>query len=637
MIEINNISIIYGERAVLDRINLNLTYGDKIGVIGKNGCGKSTLLKILAGMQVSDEGSFAMPSGTTIGFLHQDINIDLKPSVKEACLSGLEELKKIESKLNDLKEKAESGHELNAEEGIKLSELEERFRLLGGYNQEAMAEKILKGLGFSPVDIEKKVGELSGGWRMRVELAKILLARPDLLLLDEPTNHLDMESIIWLEGWLSHFEGTALIVSHDAEFIENATQSILEIQNGTAFYFKGKFSLYQKSRQERMENQLRAFQNQQREVQDRQRTIDRFRAKATKAKMAKSMEKQLEKMDMVEKPEEDTTTIRFQFQPPPRSGDIVVRASRVSKSFDELKVLEDIDFQIRRGEKVSLVGKNGEGKTTFIRLILNQLERDSGEVEYGHNVQVGYFAQNQDKLLDGELTLLEFMEEGCPNELRPRLRGILGNFLFSNDDVEKKIKVLSGGERSRLAMAKMLLRPFNLLILDEPTNHLDMLAKDVLKQTIDQFEGTVIIVSHDRDFLRGLSNRTIEFSNKKTHEYLGDIDYFLSRKGKENIREFEKKDIKSDNENTSDSPVKEKQEDFQLRKTLNRTISYCERNIEKIELHIAKLEEKMSDPDFHSKPESIEASKEYARLKDELIEENSKWDKAVEELDKLDG
>ncbi|TVR82395.1 MAG: ABC transporter ATP-binding protein [Saprospirales bacterium] len=641
MIDFNNISVVYGERYVLDRITLSLPAGEKVGIIGKNGGGKSTLLKIVAKQLTPDEGQFSLPSETTIGYLHQDIDIDLSPQVIDAVKASLKELKEVEDKLNTLKKKAENQGALSDSEGMWLTELEERFRILGGYTQDAEAERILKGLGFSPEDIEKKVGELSGGWRMRVELGKILLARPELLLLDEPNNHLDMESIIWLESWLKNYEGTALIVSHDAEFIENATSSVLEITGGKAFFFKGSFADYFQNKEIRRENELRTYQNQQKEIADRQRTIDRFRAKATKARMAKSMEKQLQKMDRVEIEEEDSNKIRFRFQPPPRSGDIVLKANELSKSFDGLKVLDGVSFELRRGEKVSLVGKNGEGKTTFIRMVIGELEKSSGEINYGHNVTIGYFAQDQDKLLDGDLTLLQFMEKDCPNELRPRLRGILGSFLFSNDDVEKKIKVLSGGERSRLAMAKLLLKPFNLLILDEPTNHLDIPSKEILKQTINQYEGTVLIVSHDRDFLRNLCVRTCEFSGKKIHNFLGDIDYFLEKKGKSDIRDFEKKEhrgnVQNDQENkeSGDKTSLSQEELFALRKQLNRTIKYSERTIEQLEGKISAIEHSMSDPRFFDRTDSLKVAQEHSKLKKDLAAETLKWEKAVEDIDRL--
>lgn len=642
MVELNDISVIYGERHVLDGISLRIPTSDKVGIVGKNGCGKSTLLKIIAGLHTPDKGSFGLPGETRIGFLHQDIKIDLSPKVLDATKQSLKDLKKIEDQLIPLRQKAEETGVLSDEEGIRITELEERFNMLGGYTQDAEAEQILKGLGFSPDDLNKKVGELSGGWRMRVELAKILLSKPDLLLLDEPNNHLDMESIIWLENWLQNYEGTALIVSHDTDFIENASNAILEIKNGRAFYFNGVYSRYLKVKESRMENDLQTYQNQQKELEEKQRTIDRFRAKATKAKMAKSMQKQVDKMVLVDKPEEDNSSIKIRFQPPPRSGDMVLKVQNLSKSFGDLKVLDKVDFEVRRGEKVSLVGKNGEGKTTFVRLILNELESDGGSVEIGHNVKIGYFAQNQDELLNEEMTLLEFMEEDCPDALRPKLRGILGSFLFSNDDVEKKIKVLSGGERSRLAMAKLLLKPFNLLILDEPTNHLDIVSKNILKQTIDQFEGTVILVSHDRDFLRGLSNSTWEFFNRKIKPYLGDIDYFLKKKGKENIRDFEKRDRPSQSSSIAEKEVREftpslsQEELFSLRKKLNKTISYSERSIQELENKIQSLELDMADPEFFDKNNAVEVTQKHRELKNHLQLENQKWEDAVEKLTSLD-
>jgi len=640
LINLNNISVIYGDHFVLDNITLSIPQGDKVGVVGKNGCGKSTLLNIIAGNIIPDEGNLHLPSETSIGFLHQDIEIDLEPTVIQAAKKSLEELAKIEQELDRLKKQAEKTGQLTEDEGFKMTELEERFRLLGGYSQEAEAEKILKGLGFSRQDMEKKVGELSGGWRMRVELAKILLANPDILLLDEPNNHLDMESIIWLEKWLTNCDATVLTVSHDAEFIENASSAVLEMSNGKAHYFKGSFADYHTNKELRRENDLRTYQNQQKELAEKQRTIDRFRAKATKAKMAKSMEKQLNKMELVDVPEEDTATINFRFQPPPRSGDMVIKVNGLSKSYGPQSVLEDVDFEIRRGEKVSLVGKNGEGKSTFVKVLTGDTEKNSGEVVYGHNVSIGYFAQDQDKLLDGNLTLLQFMEQDCPPDLRPKLRGILGSFLFSNDDVEKKIKVLSGGERSRLAMAKMLLKPFNLLILDEPTNHLDIPSKEILKQTIDAFEGTVIIVSHDRHFLRGLSERTCEFTNRNMVNYLGDIDYFLEKKGKSDIRDFEKRT--KEKANTTVEKVKkvkspeQKKEEFELRKELNKTIRYCERNIDRLENEITRIEQSMSDPAFFERDDAVETSKKLDNLKSHLEEENEKWEVAVEKLTELE-
>ncbi|MEM9258703.1 MAG: ABC-F family ATP-binding cassette domain-containing protein, partial [Bacteroidota bacterium] len=505
----------YGDRVLFNHVSFVIMPRDKVGLVGRNGAGKSTMLKIIAGDQGSDEGKVVRPTGSTLGFLHQEMDLPTGRTVMEETLTAFAHIQEMEQRLADMTKAMEIRTDYESDDYAKFLEeftaLTERFAIIGGITMEAEAERVLKGLGFQQKDFQRQTTEFSGGWQMRIELAKMLLQRPDYLLLDEPTNHLDIESIIWLENWLSTYSGAVITISHDKQFLDNVTNRTLEIDMGKVYDYKAGYSKYVELQADRREKAEAAFENQQKVIAEKERTINRFMAKATKTKMAQSMQKQLDKMERIELDETNNAVMNLRFPKAPRSGAVTLQAKNVTKSYGDLNVLRGVDLKIDRGDRVSFVGQNGQGKTTLAKILIDKIPATAGEVELGHNVTVGYYAQNQSDSLDGKKTLLETMEEVSPPEMRTRLRGILGAFLFSGEDVEKKVSVLSGGERARLAMACMLLRPFSLLVLDEPTNHLDMVSKDMLKQAIMDYDGTLVVVSHDREFLAGLTDRTIEF------------------------------------------------------------------------------------------------------------------------------
>jgi len=531
MITLSDIYIQYGNRVLLNRITVVIGVKDKVGLVGRNGAGKSTLLKIITKNQIPDEGVVSMPSGSTLGYLHQEMDIPKGKTVMEETLMAFEEVREIEQKLEKAnKEMTErTDYESDAYHKIieDFSTLNDRFLFLGGDRMEADAEMVLKGLGFKQKDFSRLTDEFSGGWQMRIELAKMLLRKPDYLLLDEPTNHLDIESIIWLEGFLKPYPGSVIVISHDKQFLDNVTTRTIEVEMGKVFEYKASYSDYVNLRAERREKLESSFSNQQKVIAQRERTINRFMAKATKTKMAQSMKKQLDKMERIELDDADTASMNLRFPPAPRSGAISIEGHQISKSYGDLKVLDKVDIKLDRGDRVAFVGQNGQGKTTLAKILINNITATGGKIELGHNIKIGYYAQNQSDVLHGDLTLLQTLENASPPEMRTRLRNILGAFLFSGEDVDKKVSVLSGGERARLALAALLLNPFNLLVLDEPTNYLDMISKDVLKKALMEFDGTLIVVSHDRDFLGGLTNRTIEFKDHKLYNHLGDINFFL--------------------------------------------------------------------------------------------------------------
>ncbi|MCB0567823.1 MAG: ABC-F family ATP-binding cassette domain-containing protein, partial [Phaeodactylibacter sp.] len=477
MITASNIYIQYGDRILLDRVNLVIGERDKVGLVGRNGAGKSTMLKVIAGTMSPDEGTIARPSESTLGFLHQEMSLPKGKTVMDETLTAFDEAKRLDKRLAVLNEEitirtdyeSDGYHRLIEE----LSEATERFQLLGGHSMEAEAEKVLKGLGFTQKDMGRLTDEFSGGWQMRIELAKMLLQRPDFLLLDEPTNHLDIESIIWLERFLRDYSGAIVVISHDKQFLDNVTKRTVEVELGKLYDYKASYSAYVQLRKERREKQLAAYENQQRVIAEKERTITRFMAKASKTSMAQSMQKQLDKMERVEIDDEDVVAMNIRFPAAPRSGQVVLEGKNVTKKYGNLLVLEEINLKLDRGDKVAFVGQNGQGKTTLAKLIVNELTLTSGEIIHGHNVQIGYYAQTQSDTMHSKHTVLETMEMASPPEMRTRLRGILGAFMFSGEDADKKVSVLSGGERARLALACLLLRPFNLLVLDEPTNHLD--------------------------------------------------------------------------------------------------------------------------------------------------------------------
>lgn len=640
MITVTDIFVKYGDRVLLDHINLVITERDKVGLVGRNGAGKSTLLKIIAGDVGTDGGHVTRPSESTLGFLHQEMSLPKGKTVKDEALGAFGDVKALEQQIEDLNNEIAERTDYESDSYTKLledfSEANDRFLLLGGGSMEAEAEKVLKGLGFKTSDMNRLTDEFSGGWQMRVELAKMLLQKPDYLLLDEPTNHLDIESIIWLEGFLKDYPGAVIIISHDKQFLDNTTKRTVEVELGRIYDYKARYSDYIALRKERRGKMQAAFDNQQKVIAQKERTINRFMAKATKTKMAQSMKKQLDKIERIEIAAEDTEGMSLRFPPAPRSGQIVMEAKGLEKSYGQLKVLDKVDLKLDRGDRIAFVGQNGQGKTTLAKIMIRELDRTGGELTPGHNVQIGYYAQNQSDTLKSNLTLLETMEEASPPEMRTSLRNILGAFLFSGEDAEKKVSVLSGGERARLAMACLLLKPFNLLVLDEPTNHLDIISKDILKKALLDYDGTLVVVSHDRDFLGGLTNRTVEFRDKKLFNHIGDVNAFLEKRALDNMREVElstKKAAKA--AEAAKAPVIELS--YEEKKRLTRAVQNAERKIERLEKDITKIELEMADASFYQSPKAEATMEKYKAKKKDLENAMVEWEQAQEEFDSAMG
>ncbi len=544
MVSVNNVSLLFGSFVLLDEVSFLITRQERIGLTGRNGAGKSTLMKIIAGMQDPTSGSIERPRELTIGYLEQQMKVSDTTTVLEEALTSFTELRALEQEIADTtREVAErTDYESDSYHQLldRMHAAGERHQILGGSDYVAVTGQTLTGLGFSPQEFNRPTKELSGGWRMRVELAKILLRKPDLILLDEPTNHLDIESIIWLETFLETYPGAVILVSHDRTFLDNVTRRTIEISLGKIYDYRVPYTRYTELRKERREQQTAAYRNQQKMIDDTEKFIERFRYKPTKAVQVQSKIKQLKKLDRIEIEDEDLSAMNIRFSPAPRSGTVVVEADEASKRYGSHLVLDKISMKIERGEKVAFVGRNGEGKTTLARMILGQVDHD-GVIKRGHNVSTGYFAQNQDELLNDELTVFETVDRIARGDIRSRLRDLLGAFLFHGEDIDKKVKVLSGGERSRLAIVQLLLEPYNLLLLDEPTNHLDIRSKEILKKALIKFDGTLIVVSHDRDFLDGLVNKVFEFRNRKIRTHLGGISEFLRSRKLESLRELERR------------------------------------------------------------------------------------------------
>lgn len=629
MISANNIFVKYGDRILFDRISITIGTRDRAGLVGRNGAGKSTFLKIIAGQVRPDEGNVVRPTESTLGFLYQEMNLPKGKTVIEETLTAFEEVRKLEKRLEEIHVELDerTDYESDAYHNLleELASATDRFHHLGGDTMQADSEKVLKGLGFANSDFQRLTDEFSGGWQMRIELAKMLLQRPDYLLLDEPTNHLDIESIIWLEEFLKDYAGAVIVISHDKQFLDNVTTRTIEIELGKAYDYKAPYSKFIALREERREKMMSAFENQQRVIAQKERTINRFMAKATKTKMAQSMQKQLDKIERIEIDPEDTAAMNLRFTPSPRSGQIVLEGHKLCKSYGDKAVLDNVHIKLDRGDRVAFVGQNGQGKTTLAKIIVRELALTSGELQYGHNTQIGYYAQNQSDILQTNLTLLETMEQASPPEMRTRLRAILGAFMFSGEDVDKKVSVLSGGERARLALACMLLRPFNLLVLDEPTNHLDIISKDILKQAIADYDGTLIIVSHDREFLAGLTTRTIEFRDRQLFEYLGDVNFFLQKRALRNMREVE---MSKPRPAAAPTPSSTPQLSTEERKRLTRAVQNAERAVEKIEAEIEALEAQMAGPGFYESPNAQDIIERHRKKQAELKAAMELWEEA---------
>ena len=587
-------------------INFMIREKDRIGLVGKNGAGKTTLIRLLCGLEQPYKGDVIMSDDVTIGYLPQEKNVHSTKTVLDEAMTAFEEYYEIERQLAKLQDElsGREDYETASYQRLceKMSHLNERLAIMGGHSIEGEAEQILIGLGFDHNDMQRKMNEFSNGWQMRVELAKILLRKPKLLLLDEPTNHLDIESIQWLEGFLKNYYGSIFMVSHDRAFLDHITIRTIEISCGKIYDYKCSYSEFIERREERIDIQKAAYDNQQREIKEIEAFIERFRYKATKAKQVQSRVKQLEKMDVVQIDDQDKSAMHFKFPPAPHSGKVTLEINNVSKSYGEKNILNNINLLIPRGEKIAFVGRNGEGKSTLSKIIAGVLDYE-GELKLGHEVQIGYYAQNQQDMLDPEKTVFETLDDVATGDMRVKVKSLLGAFLFSGEAIEKKVKVLSGGEKARLSLAKMLLFPTNLLILDEPTNHLDMLSKDILKSALIQFDGTLVIVSHDRDFLQGLTNKVYEFKKPHIKEYIGDIYDFLEEK---KLKELDDLNKKQKSQPAIENTVSQGKLDYELKKQNDREIKRIEREIKKIEEQIealeneiAEMDDVMSSPDTH--------------------------------------
>ena len=613
---------------------------DRIGLVGKNGAGKTTLIKLLCGLEQPSKGDVIMSDDVTIGYLPQEKNVNSTKTVLDEAMTAFEEYYEIERRLAKLQDELSNREDYESDSYQrlceKMSHLNERLAIMGGHSIEGEAEQILIGLGFEHDDMQRPMNEFSNGWQMRVELAKILLRKPKLLLLDEPTNHLDIESIQWLESFLKNYYGAIFMVSHDRAFLDRITIRTIEISCGKIYDYKCSYSEFIERREERIDIQKAAFDNQQKEIKEIEAFIERFRYKATKAKQVQSRVKQLEKMDVVQIDDQDKSAIHFKFPPAPHSGKVTLELNNVSKSYGEKQILNNINLLIPRGEKIAFVGRNGEGKSTLSKIIAGVLDYE-GEVKLGHEVKIGYYAQNQQDMLDPEKTVFETLDDVATGDMRVKVKSLLGAFLFGGDAIDKKVKVLSGGEKARLSLAKMLLFPTNLLILDEPTNHLDMLSKDILKSALIQFDGTLIIVSHDRDFLQGLTNKVYEFRKPHIKEYIGDIYDFLEEKKLKELDDLNKKQKSQPVE----SKVSQGKIDYELKKQNDRETKRIEREIKKLEEQIESLENEIAEMDkIMSSPSDFPDVNinnawydSYGKKKDQLQNLMNQWEDKQMELE----
>ncbi len=636
MIAVSNISLHFGGRTMFDEVSFLINETDKIGLVGRNGAGKSTLLKVLTGLQPLDGGNIMLPKGTVIGYLPQELGYQSQLTVIDEAKKAFEEALDIQAKRDQILIDLETRTDYETDSYMDLiNELQEAEHLLEMHdttNVQEQTERILKGLGFDTLDFTKAMKDLSGGWQMRVELAKILLQKPQLILLDEPTNHLDIDSILWLEKFLKDYNGAIVMVSHDRSFLDNITNRTIEVVSGNVEDYNVAYSDYKILREERRESTINAAKNQQREIAQIERNIDRFRAKASKATFAQSLIKKLDKMERIEVEEDKVFAMNLRFPVAQPSGKLVITADKLSKSFGPKKVIQEQSVEIYRGEKVAFIGKNGMGKTTYSRMMINDIPFDQGEVTLGHNVTVGYYAQHAADTIDGNDTVLDVVDKVAVGDIRTKLRDLLGCFLFTGDDVYKKVKVLSGGEKSRLALCRLILEPRNFLVLDEPTNHLDLISKEILKNAVKNFEGTVLVVSHDRDFLSGLTTKLFEFTPEGIKEHLDGIDEFLEKKNIENMRAFEKveKPVAQKQEAKVEDPTADKDKETQR---VKKQIGQLEQKIEKLEKSIAEYDEQLQNPQQYAiLTADNQFFTKYENLKKELETTMAEWERLADLL-----
>ena len=644
MISINNLTVAYGGFTLLNEINFHISESDKIGLVGKNGAGKSTILKLVCGLQSPTSGKVAVPNGVKIGYLPQIMEHHKGRSVIDEAMTAFADMFALEDELERISLELAQREDYESKEYqdliIRMNEVNDAISYTRSDNPQVQAEKTLIGLGFKYEELSRPTETFSQGWNMRIELAKILLSKPDVLLLDEPTNHLDIESIEWLEGYLKDYRGSLVLISHDRKFLDNVTNRTVEIMLGRIHDYKVPYSKYLELRRERLEQQRAAFENQQRMIEKTEEFIEKFRYKPTKSNQVQSRVKQLEKLERIEVDLEDKSALAVKFPPAPRSGDIAYKADEMTVGYGTKSVFSDAQIEVRRGEKVALVGRNGEGKTTLMRVIMGELDPMSGESKVGYNVNIGYYAQNQEDILDKEDTVFGTLDRIAVGDIRLKLRDILGAFLFKGEDIDKKVAVLSGGERARLAMAKLILKPYNLLALDEPTNHMDIRSKDILKQALKSYDGTLIIVSHDRDFLDGLVDKLYEFRDGKVKEHLGGVQDFLERRKLESLNELERhyKPVAEEKPAEVIQKKEEAKQEYEAKKYVSKEekkirnrISFLEKGIEQIEAKMAEIESVLMNPGPDD--DIMELTRAYLENKRELDFKMEEWEKLNEQLD----
>ena len=645
MVGVNKITLSFADRFLFNNVSFIINKQERIGLVGKNGAGKSTMLKILAGVQTADSGNISTPSDFSLGYLPQDMEFEEGRTVWEETATVFDQLARTQAKIDDINHQLVTREDYESDSYMQLlddlTHLNEELVHLDASNMDASIEQLLLGLGFKRNDFTRQTSEFSGGWRMRIELAKILLTNANLLLLDEPTNHLDIESIQWLEDFLKTYEGAIVLISHDRAFLDNVTNRTIEISIGKVYDYKAAYTKYMQLRQERREQEIAAFNNQQKQIKDTEDFIDRFRSKATKAVQVQSRIKHLDKIERIEIDVEDTSAMRFHFPPAPRSGKVALDVKDAGKAYDSKQIFNHADISVVRGEKVAFVGKNGEGKSTMVKLIVG-LENYTGSIEVGHNVSLGYYAQNQSETLDGNKTLFETIDEVATGDMRTKVRSLLGSFLFSGEDVDKKVKVLSGGERARLAFCKLLLKPINLLVLDEPTNHLDLRSKEILKDALKSYDGAMIVISHDRDFLEGLTEKVYEFKDGKVNQHIGDVYEFLRTRKVASFKEIEKGTDKPAPK--AEAKPKEAQMNsqnlFELKKELKKECKSLKNSVQNAEKQIAlcegiaeKLNENLQNPSFYKDKDYDKVLKQWQDNNATLEETMGKWEVALEQLE----